>query len=103
MVSKAGENGCQKLRFIYHNKKIKEAKIALRQWAKENHTEWKKAVLHHISRLEVIQQRMEQDFLWRLKRVFALNPKALKEEEEKWCLKSCSLWLRAGDRNTNSR
>jgi hypothetical protein len=86
-------------------KKVKKLKYALKYWAKSVYNSPLSIIPKLLKEMESIQYRMETEdvpgeLLQQDKFSFQAYHKAIWVEEESWCLKSLSLWLMAGDRNT---
>lgn len=86
--------------------KLKITKVALKLWAKKSSHSPTVEVEDNQRQLSDIQEKMENnevtlDLMQKETNVYQKYIKALKREEEMWRIKSKSLWLQAGDKNTN--
>jgi hypothetical protein len=86
-------------------KNIKRVKVAIKDWVKTYVTTPQVVVVESKRQLEEMQDNMDskevnENSLHREQVVFHKYVKSLKDEETIWRLKSRSLWLQVGDKNT---
>ena len=87
-------------------RKLKNTKVALKNWVKISQKYRISERKEVVRKLEEIQMEMEEsentsDLLEKEKRAQFCSFRAFRREEEYWRLKSRSTWLLAGDRNTS--
>ena len=86
-------------------KKLKNTKVALKNWVKISHKNLVSERKEAVKKLEEIQMEMEEfeithERLEKEQRAQLCSFRAFRREEEYWRLKSRSTWLLAGDMNT---